>query len=201
MTPADAMRAAWRWLKSGLDSRARLAARVRAAKRARAASPLRYLDQPRVSLIVLSFNHRANAAAIVDGVRRTPADELIVCDDGSLDGADREWQRLLTRPNDFLVRSNDIHDSRIYNRAASLARGQIIAVLQDDDIPPQSGAWLEQALALFERYPKLEARGAGRPPGVDAGLVAAAGDGGAMARRLRLPRSPSLCLRARHSIP
>jgi hypothetical protein len=159
MTQAEALRGVWRRLQRWLDPRARLVARVRAAKLARAASPLRYLDRPRVSLIVLSFNHRGNAAAIVDGLRRTPADELIVCDDGSLDGADREWQRLLTRPNDFLVRSNDIHDSRIYNRAASLARGQIIAVLQDDDIPPQSGAWLEQALALFERYPKLAVLG------------------------------------------
>lgn len=153
------VRGGWRRIKERFDPQAQIVARVRAAKQARAAAPLRHLDRPRVSLIVLSFNHCGNVAAIVDGLRRAPADELIVCDDGSLDGADREWQRLLTRPNDFLIRSNDIHDSRIYNRAASLARGEIIAVLQDDDIPPASAEWLDQALALFERYPKLAVLG------------------------------------------
>lgn len=141
------------------DPRNRLIGRVKADKRARAATGLAYAERPRLSLIVLSFNHRDNIRAIVEGLRRTSADELIVCDDGSIDGSEREWQRLLTRPNDFLVRSNDIHDSRAYNRAAGLARGELIAILQDDDIPPASGTWADEALALFARYPKLAVLG------------------------------------------
>ncbi len=149
----------WRRWQRSIDPRARLIARVQAGKRERAAAPERYIERPRVSLIVLSFNHRDNVAPIVAGLRRTVAEELIVCDDGSIDGSEREWQRLLTRPNDFLIRSNDVHDSRAYNRAATLARGELICVLQDDDIPPDDGRWVEQALDLFERYPRLAVLG------------------------------------------
>ena len=149
----------WRRLRGLLSRRDRLIARVRAGKAARAASPDVYRDQPRLSLILLSFNHRDNAAAIAAGLRRTIADELIVCDDGSIDGAEREWQHHLSRPNDFLIRSNDVHDSRAYNRAVDLARGEIVCLLQDDDLPPDSGAWAEQALDLFDRYPRLAVLG------------------------------------------
>lgn len=142
-----------------VDPRRRFIERVKAGKRARAAAGFAYVERPRASLIVLSFNHRGNIAEIVEGLRRTSAEELIACDDGSIDGSEREWQRLLTRPNDFLLRSNDVHDSRVYNRAAALARGDVIAILQDDDIPPDSGAWVDEALALFDRHPQLAVLG------------------------------------------
>jgi len=149
---------AWRRLQRALDPQQRLIARVQARKRERA-EQFAYIEHPKLSLIVLSFNHRANINPIVDGLRRTIAEEIIVCDDGSIDGSEVAWQRRLERPNDFLIRSNDIHDSRAYNRAAALARGQFICVLQDDDIPPDSGAWVEQALALFDIYPRLAVLG------------------------------------------
>lgn len=149
-------RQSWRRV---FDRRARLVARVQAQKQTRAAGAPAYVDRPRLSLIVLSFNHRDNVAPIVDGLRRTIADELIVCDDGSLDGSERVWQPLLTGANDFLIRSNDVHDSRAYNRAAAYARGEVIAVLQDDDLPPASGEWAERALDLFDRYPRLAVLG------------------------------------------
>lgn len=139
--------------------RERLIARVRADKAARAVSPHTYSERPRLSLILLSFNHRDNVGAIAEGLRRTIAEELIVCDDGSVDGSEREWQRLLSRPNDFLIQSNDVHDSRAYNRAVGLARGEVVCILQDDDIPPESGAWAAQALDLFNRYPRLAVLG------------------------------------------
>lgn len=148
-------RRAWARIQRALDPREQLVARVKAGKQARALSTDAYAERPRLSLIVLSFNHRANVEAIAAGLRRVPGAEIIVCDDGSIDGAERAWQAALTRPNDFLVRSNDIHDSRIYNRAVDFARGEIVAILQDDDIPPASAAWAAQALDLFDRYPRL----------------------------------------------
>ena len=84
---------------------------------------------------------------------------MIVCDDGSIDGSEKEWLRHLTRPNDFLIRSNDIHEIRSYNRAIDLARGEIVCVLQDDDIPPPNGDWVTDALALFKRHPRLAVLG------------------------------------------
>ena len=141
-------------LRAAFDPDARLVERVVEGKRARAHGPA-YAEQPRLSLILLSFNHRGNIPAIAAGLNASGADEIIVCDDGSIDGSEREWQQQLTAPNSFLIRSNDIHDSRIYNRAAGFARGEYIAILQDDDIPPASSDWVRDALALFERYPRL----------------------------------------------
>jgi glycosyltransferase involved in cell wall biosynthesis len=132
-----------------------LVERVRLAKKIRAASPFKYTDSPKLSLILLSFNHRPNILPIFSSLRQTAAEELIVCDDGSIDGSEQEWLLHLSRPNDFLIRSNDIHEIRSYNRAIDFARGEIVCVLQDDDIPDPRGKWVTDALALFERYPKL----------------------------------------------
>jgi GT2 family glycosyltransferase len=141
------------------DPRTRLSRRVAAAKRAQAASPYVYSDDPRLSLILLSYNHRANIAPILTRLRATAADELIVCEDGSIDGSERDWLRRLTRPNEFMIRSNDLHEIRAYNRAVGYARGEFVCVLQDDDIPPADGQWVDDALALFERHPKLAVLG------------------------------------------
>jgi glycosyltransferase involved in cell wall biosynthesis len=145
--------------KLSFDGQARLAKRVRAVKKRRRKLNT-YTDSPKLSLIVLSFNHKANVRRILDRLRLTSADELIVCEDGSIDGSDRLWLRHLTRPNDFLIRSNDIHEIRAYNRAVHLARGEFVCVLQDDDIPPPDNSWVQQALALFDRHPKLAILGA-----------------------------------------
>jgi glycosyltransferase involved in cell wall biosynthesis len=82
-------------------------------------------------------------------------EELIVCEDGSIDGSLEEWTRRLTQPNDFLIRSNDLHEIRTYNRAIDLARGEIICLMQDDDRPPRDGNWLAEAADLFDQYPQL----------------------------------------------
>jgi GT2 family glycosyltransferase len=142
------------WTREG-----RRARKVIAQKRARAAAPEVYTEWPAVSLIVQSFNHRGNVERIVDSLRRTAAEELIVCEDGSLDGSDLAWRQHLQRPNDFLILSNDLHEIRTYNRAASLSRGEIIGFLQDDDIPPRSPDWLSDAISLFRRHPGLAVLG------------------------------------------
>jgi len=146
-----------------------LVRKVKAKKRARAAIPQVYTETPAVSLVVQSFNHRRNIAAIVAGVRRTAADEFIVCEDGSVDGSDAAWRRELVRPNDFLIQSNDLHEIRTYNRAVSLARGEFVALLQDDDIPPSDGRWVTDAVGLFNRYPDLAVLGSWNGCGVSAG--------------------------------
>lgn len=159
MSALDPIRRVVGAVRRRLDPAAQLAARVRARKAALAAMPQRYTDQPRVSLLVLSFNHRANAQPILDGLRRTVADEIIVCEDGSVDGAEQEWSRLLNRPNEFLLRSNDLHEIRAYNRAVDYARGAYVCVLQDDDIPPDDGRWIRDALDLFAADPQLAVLG------------------------------------------
>ena len=129
--------------------------KVRARKLARAKQGVSYKDYPKLSLIVLSFNHRKNVKPIIERLRLTQAEEIIVCEDGSIDGSHQEWMRYLTHPNDFLIHSNDIHEIRAYNRAINHARGEIVCVIQDDDVPSKDEEWVTQVLKLFEKYPKL----------------------------------------------
>lgn len=142
-------------IRHELDPKARLVKKVVAAKEARLSGSLSYTDHPRLSLILLSFNHRSNVEQILSRLRGSTAAELIVVDDGSLDGSERVWLKHLTRPNEFLIRSNDIHEIRAYNRAVSLARGELVCILQDDDIPPADVSWVDSAISLFDQYPKL----------------------------------------------
>jgi GT2 family glycosyltransferase len=136
-----------------------LITKVKARKRARSRSPYVYTDSPTVSLIIQSFNHRENIERIVRSLRPTAVDEFIVCEDGSADGSDKVWRQHLTRPNDFLIQSNDLHEIRTYNRAIGLARGEFIGLLQDDDIPPEDPNWVADAVKLFRTFPKIAVLG------------------------------------------
>ena len=118
-----------------------------------------YVEFPTVSVIVQSFNQIRNIRTLESRLRRTCADELIVCEDGSIDGSHQEWLRRLVQPNDFLLHSNDIHEIRSYGRAIAYARGDIVCLMQDDDQPPKGGEWLAQAIATFSRYPRLAVLG------------------------------------------
>jgi GT2 family glycosyltransferase len=133
----------------------RLVAKVKARKAARAAMPYVYNPEPKVSLIIQSFNHCANIPRIVERLRLTAAEELIVCEDGSVDGSERVWREQLDRPNDFVILSNDLHEIRTYNRAIALAGGEIVGVMQDDDIPPLKASWVAEAVTLFENHPDM----------------------------------------------
>ena len=81
--------------------------------------------------------------------------ELIVCEDGSLDGSREKWTSYLDRPNDFLIHSNDLHEIRILDRAIRFARADIVCLVQDDDLIPRNTDWLEGALGAFSNHPRL----------------------------------------------
>ncbi len=114
-----------------------------------------YTDTPRVTMILQFFNKRQNIKKIIDNLRLTNAEEIIVIDDGSIDGSYQDWMQYLNRPNDFLLRCNDIFEVRTYDRAIRMARGEFVCLLQDDDIPPPNNIWVEQALTLFDTFPEL----------------------------------------------
>lgn len=112
--------------------------------------------QPVLTAIVQSFNHVGNVPKISAALVGSPAiDEIVVCEDGSSDGSLAAWRSALTRPNDFIIRSNNLHELRSYNRAMRMASGDVVVLLQDDDLPPPDGKWLETALALFRDKPDL----------------------------------------------
>jgi hypothetical protein len=132
---------------------------VKAYKARREASPFGYRDRSRLALIVHSFNRAANIDQLAAGLRGLGDHELIVCDDGSLDGSRERWQALLDRPNDFLVLSNDLHEIRILDRAIRFARSDIVCLVQDDDQVPSEATWLDRALAAFADDPRLAVLG------------------------------------------
>lgn len=162
--PRSRMRAAERAVRSAvrrahwsatLKPRRATIAAIEARKREQQRSGVSYVERPKVAIIVQSFNQRRNVSALEARLRRTCAEELIVCEDGSLDGSHEAWAERLTRPNDFLIRSNDIHEIRAYDRAFSLARSDIVCLMQDDDRPPADGRWLAEALDIFARHPAV----------------------------------------------
>jgi glycosyltransferase involved in cell wall biosynthesis len=114
-----------------------------------------YTDNPQLTIIVQFFNKRHNINQIIERLRLTSAEEIIVIDDGSIDGSYEDWMNYLDRPNEFLLRCNDIFEVRTYDRAIRMARGEFVCLLQDDDIPPPNNLWVEQALALFDIFPEL----------------------------------------------
>ena len=60
------------------------------------------------------------------------------------------------------VLSNNLHEVHGYNRLASIARGEVMIIMQDDDMPPQSCTWLKYLLREFQRFPHLGAVGESR---------------------------------------
>jgi glycosyltransferase involved in cell wall biosynthesis len=129
--------------------------RVKAYKARRRASPTQYRDRPRLAFIVHSFNRIANLDQLIGGLRNLGDHELIVCEDGSLDGSYEKWRSLLNRPNDFLIHSNDLHEIRVLDRAIRFARSDIVCLVQDDDRIPDLTAWLDAALERFTQHPDL----------------------------------------------
>ena len=129
--------------------------RVKADKRRRMASVIKYQDRPELAFIVQSFNRVSNIDQLIEGLRGMGNHELIVCEDGSLDGSHEKWMSYLERPNDFLIHSNDLHEIRILDRAIRFSRADIICLVQDDDLIPCRPDWLESALGQFSDNPRL----------------------------------------------
>jgi glycosyltransferase involved in cell wall biosynthesis len=133
----------------------RVIERVVADKERRRSSPSGYRDQSRLAFIVHSFNRISNIDQLVGGLRSLGDHELIVCEDGSLDGSLEKWMSLLCRPNDFLIHSNDLHEIRVLDRAIRFARSDLVCLVQDDDLIPRETGWLQAALRAFDRHPDL----------------------------------------------
>jgi glycosyltransferase involved in cell wall biosynthesis len=144
----------WKRRRLTADER-KLVQQVKAGKSQRESSPLQYNDLPELAFIVHSFNRATNIDSLAKGLRRLGDHELIVCEDGSLDGSHEKWMSYLKRPNDFLLHSNDIHEIRILDRAIRFARAEIICLVQDDDRIPRGTGWLKRALGRFKAHPQL----------------------------------------------
>ncbi|MDO9106964.1 MAG: hypothetical protein Q7U57_18640 [Methylovulum sp.] len=114
-----------------------------------------YNPAPRVAGVLQFFNKGQNISMLWRGLKAASFDELIIMDDGSVDGSSVRWQALLESPNQFLLRSNDLFEIITYDRALHFSRAEIVCLLQDDDQMPNSRAWIDRALELFDEFPDL----------------------------------------------
>jgi glycosyltransferase involved in cell wall biosynthesis len=114
-----------------------------------------YKKKPDVSAIVQTFNKRRNVKEIISRLRASGVNEIILIDDGSIDGTTRKAKKELNEPNEFLIRSHDLHEVIMYKRAIRFSSGELICLLQDDDFPPRNPKWITNAKKLFQEHQKL----------------------------------------------
>ena len=113
-----------------------------------------FVDVPDVSALIQAFGDGANARQLATRLHTLPHVEIIVNDDSGSDHA--EWLRWLTGQNDVVMTSHNVHEIRAYNRMARMARGKYLLLLQADHcLPTHGSAWLQDALNLFEQFPRL----------------------------------------------
>ena len=115
--------------------------------------PLPYSPAPRVSVVVPLYNGLPLTQAMVASLQATlPAGlghEIILVDDGSTDGT-REWLATLRDPPFRVVlNERNLGFAVANNRGAAVARGKLLALLNNDLI--LTPGWLEPMLAAHAR--------------------------------------------------
>jgi glycosyltransferase involved in cell wall biosynthesis len=103
-------------------------------------------DKPIVSVIIPTFNRSAMVREAVESVLSQTSDEfeLIVVDDGSTDGTGAALEPYSASLS--LVRQENRGVSAARNRGAAVARGELLAFLDSDDL------WLPEKLAVQLSY-------------------------------------------------
>jgi GT2 family glycosyltransferase len=113
-----------------------------------------YLNTPDVSFVIQSHNKSAEVIHLANKLAHYPNSETIVIDDGSNFFHSKHLLKNLKKGNQIILRTNDLYEVVTYNRAIKLAHGKIVVLLQDDD-DFESLEWVNKALSLFEKYPKM----------------------------------------------
>lgn len=125
--------------------------------RCRCLKPELYVNEiPRVTAIIQSYNRHDNIGNISKSLKHANAvEEIIVSEDGSTDGSLHDWKTVLPDNNHFIIRSNNLHELRSYNRALRIASGDIIVLLRGNDRLPETDEWIRNAQQLFAALPDL----------------------------------------------
>lgn len=142
----------WSWRSLARRSR------IRSHLRRRTADGSRFTAHPELLLALQAFNKdfllRRSLQPFLTGNLR----HMLVFADGCADRTSAISQRLLSGPDHLVIVANNRHEVANNSLALEIARHQgcrFLLVLQDDDLYPADLGWLELALALFERHPRL----------------------------------------------
>jgi glycosyltransferase involved in cell wall biosynthesis len=103
-------------------------------KSRRASAPL---TTPSISVVVPLYNHARYIEAALDSVltQTSPADEIILIDDGSSDNGFELAERVLAKvPNAKAYKQQNAGAHNTINRAIGMCRGDYVAVLNSDDV-------------------------------------------------------------------
>jgi len=114
----------------------------------------KYNNQPLISFIIQSHNKSEEVKHIAAKLRHVPNCEIIVIDDGSTSYHTKALIGYLQGINEFVIRANDLYENVMYDRAIRLAKGEYLALLQDDD-DFEDLTWVDQAVNYFSKYPQL----------------------------------------------
>jgi len=113
-----------------------------------------YRNEPSVSFVIQSHNKSLQMCHILPKLRQYKDAEIIVIDDGSSMEHTKRLTEALTGANEFLLRANDLFENVTYDKAIRLANGKYVALMQDDD-DFENVSWVSEAVALFEKHPKM----------------------------------------------
>ena len=113
-----------------------------------------YINTPLVSFIIQSHNKSIQVLHIVAKLRTVPNAEIIVIDDGSKLIHLRRLSHSLNRGNEFILRSNDLYENVMYNKALKFANGKYCVLMQDDD-DFDTLRWVDDAINLFQKFPNM----------------------------------------------
>ncbi len=136
--------------------------KIKAHKKSQKENLKEYNEHPKTCAILLSFNHVYNTDDLYEGLIESGFDEIIICEDGSIDGSFEAWRDKIKEKNHYILRSNDIHELRTYDKAIKMSDAEIFCLLQDDDNIPKNDDWVKEALAYFEDDPDLGILGGAR---------------------------------------
>lgn len=148
------------------------------------------MERPKVSVLMATWNRAGMLARSIESVRaQTFADwELIIADDGSTDGTSKvvaEWMK--REPRIAYARSEANEGiSKNYNRGLNIARGEYVAMIDDDD-PWCDHQKLEKQVTFLDAHPECV--------GCGGGVIVVDGEGKELYRYLK-PRTDE-AIRAR----
>jgi GT2 family glycosyltransferase len=108
---------------------------------------------PQLSVVIPLYNCLALAQQMLASLHATlPAGvthEIILVDDGSTDGT-REWAQTLPAPCVVLLNERNLGYAKTNNRGAAVARGEFLALLNDDLV--LLPGWLPPMLRALQRH-------------------------------------------------